>query len=405
MRTLIAAAVLAGITTAAVADITAAAADSGLDARLDAVIDRAIAENRIVGTVVLVARDGRVVYRRAAGLADREAGRPMAEDAVFPLASVSKPIVSAAALRLAEAGTLSVDDPVSRWLPDFRPRTPDGAQPEITIHHLLTHTAGLTYGFLEPADSPFHALGVSDGLDRPGIDLAENLRRLALAPLAFVPGTAWRYSLATDVLGAVLEQAAGADLPQVVRDTVTGPLGMTDSGFTAADPARLVTPYADGDPAPVRMQDGTVVPFGAGGARFAPSRALDPAAYPSGGAGMVGTAGDVLTFLEAIRTGGGPILTPATVERMRADRLGGTLAGPAPGWGFGYGWAVLVDPAPTGTPQAAGTIAWGGAYGHSWFVDPANRLSVVALTNTAFAGMAGAFPDGVRDAVYGAAAP
>lgn len=386
---------------AAPPEAVAVAPDAALKARLDPVIDRAIAEHRLVGTVVLVARDGKVVYRRAAGLADREAERPMREDAVFRFSSVTKPFVSAAAMRLVEQGKLRLDDPVTKYLPDFRPKLADGTEPAITIRQLLNHTSGLSYGLAEPASHPYHTLGVSDGLDRSGITLDENLHRLAKAPLGFPPGSAWRYSLAIDVLGGVMEKAAGAPLSQVVTDTVTKPLGLADTGFVARDPARLAVAYVNAQPVPTRMTENMEVSLGATAVRFAPSRATDKTAFPSGGAGMVGTAGDVLTFLETLRTGGAPILEPATVATMMKDQVGVQAATQGPGWGFGYGWAVLDDPAAAKTPQGAGTIQWGGVYGHSWFVDPKNRLTVVALTNTAFEGMNGAFTTQLRDAVYG----
>jgi CubicO group peptidase (beta-lactamase class C family) len=186
-----------------------------------------------------------------------------------------------------------------------------------------------------------------------------------------------------------------------MRRLVLEPLGLSDCGFTVADGVRLVAPYQDGSPEPTRMGDGALVPFQNYLIRFAPSRALDPASYPSGGGGMVGTAHDVLRFLEAIRAGGAPILDRATVAGMTADHVGPQAETQGPGWGFGYGWAVLVDPAAAATPQSKGTFQWGGAYGHKWFVDPAQALTVVVLTNTAFEGMAGAFVAEVRDAVYG----
>ncbi|QCN99536.1 class A beta-lactamase-related serine hydrolase (plasmid) [Azospirillum argentinense] len=374
--------------------------DPAMEARLDPVIDRALSEKRIVGAVVLVAKDGRIVYRRAAGHADREAGVKMREDAIFRLASVTKPFVTAAAMRLVEDGRLDLDAPVTRWLPDFRPALPDGSTPAISIRQLLTHTSGLGYSFLEPADGPYHKLNVSDGLDQPGLSLAENLTRLSAAPLNFAPGTGWRYSLGIDVLGGVLEKVEGRSLSDIVRDDVTAPLGIDDTGFSVRDVSRLAKAYADGKPEPVAMADGQAVPLMGLAATFAPSRILDPKSYPSGGAGMAGTAPDVLRFLEAIRTGGSPILKPETVALMTSDQVGTTAKTQGPGWGFGYGWAVLDDPARTGTPQAAGTLQWGGAYGHSWFIDRQNGLSVVALTNTAFEGMAGAFPTEVRNAVY-----
>lgn len=368
---------------------------------LNAAIDTALGENRIVGAVVLVAREGEIVFRRAAGWADREAERPMRIDAIFRLASVTKPLVTAAAMRLVELKVLDLDQPVAHWLPNFRPRLPDGSAPDITVHQLLTHTSGMSYRFLEPAESPYHDLDVSDGLDQPGLAAAENLARLAAAPLAFAPGTGWRYSLALDVLGAAMEAAGQSPLPELVARLVTRPLGLADTAFSLSDPSRLVVPYAGGVGGPVRMTDGIAVPLWAGRAIFAPSRIHDQASYPSGGVGMAGTAGEVLAFLEAIRQGGAPILRPDTVAAMTRDQVGPWAQTQGPGWGFGYGWAVLDDPAAAVSPQGKGTLQWGGAYGHSWFVDPVNALTVVALTNTAFEGMNGRFVTDIRDAVYG----
>jgi CubicO group peptidase (beta-lactamase class C family) len=397
---------LASAAATAVAAVPAPSpAEAALSARLDRVIETAVAEQRIVGTVVLVARNGDVVYHRAAGYADREAQRPMREDAVFRLASITKPIVAIAAMRLVERGRLHLDDSVTAWLPWFEPRLADGRAPAIAIRHLLAHTAGLSYTFEEPANSAYHRLGISDGLDESRLTLEENLRRLAAVPLRDVPGAHWHYSLAYDVLGAVVARANGTTLQLAVRDLVTAPLGMRDTAFLAAAPARLAVPYADGRPRPVRMSEGMQValPPAIGYAvRFAPSRAMDPKTYPSGGAGMVGTAADVLRLLEAIRSEGKPLLDEATFAQMSANQVGADAQTQGPGWGFGYGWAVLVDPVLAKTPQARGTLQWGGVYGHSWFVDRASGLSVVALTNTAFEGMSGAFPGEIRDAVYGA---
>ena len=369
--------------------------------RLDAVIDRALAERRIVGTVVLVARDGDVIYRRAAGLADREDGVAMREDAIFRLASITKPYVTAVIMRLVEDRRLALDDAVTRFLPDFRPRLSDGSEPTITLAHLLTHTSGLSYRFLEQPGSAYHTLDVSDGLDQPGLSLADNLRRLAATRLRFAPGTRWTYSLAIDVLGAVIEQVMQCTLAEAVHTLITTPLGMTDTAFHVVDRSRLVTPYADGKPQPERMTDGIAVPILGGALRFAPSRVFDATSYPSGGGGMAGTARDTLRFMEAIRNGGAPILKAATVADMMRDHARATVYLLGPGWGFGYGWAVLTDAQNAGTPQSTGTIRWGGAYGHSWFIDPANRLTVIALTNTTFEGMSGAYPGEIRDAVYG----
>ncbi len=370
---------------------------------LDAAIDTALDERRLVGAMVLVSHRGRELFRRAAGWADRERGKVMRDDALFRLASVTKPIVAAATLAMARRGVVDLDAPVTRWLPDFRPRLPDGSAPDITLRHLLSHQSGLGYRFLDAtADGPHAQAGVSDGMDDSGITLAENLRRIARVPLQFVPGSAWFYSLGVDVAGGVLEAAAGRPLDEIVRETITGPFGMTDTAFHAADPMRLVTPYVSDTPEPHALAEGEVVPVypDTAGIRYSLARALDARAFPSGGAGMVGTADDLMRFFEALRQGGAPVLDEAWVAQMASNETGDAGPPDAPGWGFSLGFSVLRDPALTGTPESPGTWRWGGAYGHSWFVDPARELTVVALTNTLYEGMDGAFVNELRDAAY-----
>src|SRR5437868_4683086 len=226
-------------------------------ASLNSAIDRALAEQRVVGAVVLVAQDEEIVYRRAAGLADRERGIPMREHAVFRLASLTKPIVTAAALRMVELGKIALADPVTRYLPDFRPALPNGETPPITLRHLLTHTAGLSYGFMQPSDGTYHRAGVSDGAGEPGVTIDENLTHITRAGLAYPPGERWAYSVAIDVLGAVMQAVEGADLDAVVGKYVTAPLGLNSIGFDLKPEQLdlLVTPYADDKPAPVRVPD------------------------------------------------------------------------------------------------------------------------------------------------------
>ena len=184
---------------------------------IDGAIEKALREKRLVGAVVLVAQGGEIVYRRAAGMADREAGKPMACNTLFRLASVSKPIVSTAALALMARGDMRLDDPVTRWLPDFRPRLADGTVPLLTLRHLMTHTAGLSYRF-SAGRRMLRTIGVSDGMDEAAVSLPENVRRIASAPLLAPPGAEWRYSIATDVLGAVIERASGLPLAQAVKN-------------------------------------------------------------------------------------------------------------------------------------------------------------------------------------------
>ncbi|PDT17522.1 serine hydrolase [Rhizobium sp. J15] len=373
---------------------------SSLGAAVDAVITNALDEKRLVGAVVLVARDGEIVHRRAGGLADREKGLAMREDTIFRLASITKPIVTIAAMRLVEEGRIGLDDAVTRWLPDFRPRLADGSDATIRIRHLLTHTSGLGYGFSEEDGGPYISAGISDGLDEPGLPLAENLRRIASVPLRFAPGSDWQYSLAMDVLGGIVEAETGMPLGESVAELVTGPLGLTDTAFSVRDRSRLAAAYMNASPEPALMGENAVVMSLMGPIRFAPNRIFDPASYHSGGAGMAGTAADVLTILETIRKGGAPLLSSETVRMMTTDQAGGHRQRHEPGSGFGFGWSVLTDPLEAGVPFPAGTLKWGGVYGHSWFIDPVNGLTVVALTNTTLEGMWGKFTVDLREAIY-----
>ncbi|MBN3042843.1 beta-lactamase family protein [Pectobacterium brasiliense] len=380
------------------------ASTAPLSARIQAVVQQALDDGRLVGAVVLVARNGELIHQQAAGWADRESARPMALDAIFRLASVSKPIVSVAALVLVAQGRLNLDEDITRWMPTFQLRLADGSPVRVIARQLLSHTAGLGYRFFEThADGPYAQAGVSDGMDASGISLAENLRRIASVPLQYVPGEGWGYSLATDVLGALIERIYGTSLGEAVRQLVTDPLGMHDTGFVVRDPSRLTIAYVNDTPQPHRLTEGEIVsPFeGAIGIAYSPARICDPQAFPSGGAGMAGTAGDLLRLLEALRKGGSVPLPDALIEEMERDQTQGLELPNAPGCGFGLGFSVLRDPLLAGSPESSGTWRWGGAYGHSWFVDRTQGLSVVAFTNTMYEGMSGNFVTELRDAVYG----
>lgn len=364
--------------------------------RIDAVIDAAVDDGRIVGTVVRVAEEGMPAYARAAGHADREQGSLVSMDTVFRLASLTKPMTSVAGLALVERGWLALDDSIRKYLPDFRPRLEDGNAPDIQVRHLLTHTGGFGYPTMLPGDR-YRAAGVSTGLDMPGLSLAENLERIASVPLYFAPGSAWRYGFGTDVLGAIIAAVVRGSLGDAIAEYVTDPLGMAETSFTVRDPARLATPYADGVPRAVRMTE----PHTIEDLTFSPARAFDDRSFQSGGAGMVGTAADFMTFLEALRCGGSPILDRDTMAMASTNQVGTMREQDEPGWGFGLLSGVLIDPEPAHWPSHAGTLRWGGVWGNAWFIDPAAGITVVMLSNTALEGCTGsAFPQEIAEAVY-----
>lgn len=363
--------------------------------RIDAVIDRYVGP-KIVGTNVIMSVGGEVVYARAAGFLDRQANRPMRPRTLFRLSSVTKPFVAVAALTMVEAGLMRLTDPVTAFLPRFRPRLADGREPVITIAHLMTHTSGLTYdlGYESGAPRP-----PSGGIDHAPLTMAENLDRIAALPLAFAPGTGWTYSVGIDVLGGVLEVLDGSPLPDIIRRRVTGPLGLADTDFWPVDPDRLSVAYADGTP-PHPMADPELVRGSDGGAiLFSPSRAFDRSVFPSGGAGMVGSAEDFLTFIETLRRGGAPLLSSSTMPLLTEVHTRGIDTG-MPGCGYSHGWSVFFDTEVAAVPFSTGTWNWGGVYGHQWYVDPSRKTTLIVFSNTAMEGCTGRYPLDVRDAAF-----
>lgn len=372
-----------------------------LDTTLDRMLEQWIESGKLVGAELVIQHRGDVVYHKASGLRDREKGKPMGEGTIFRLASLTKAITSVAAMAMIDRGLFSLEDQVSKFLPEFLPRLASGEAPPITIRQLLTHTAGLTYSFLQPDDGPYRRARVSDGVDEPGVSMSEQIRRIVSVPLIYTPGTSWGYSVGTDVIGAVIERVTGAPLEEAVATFVTTPLGMWDTSFAPPDPNRLVAQYVDDFPTPSRMRDHQVTPFGEGAVHFVPDRALTPGTFQSAGAGLFGTASDYARFLEAVRTRDNTILSTESAEAVLTNGTNDLLVAPlGPGWGFGIGGAVLVDPAAAGSPQSAGTWHWSGGYGHHCFVDPARQLTMILMTNTSFAGMVGVIPDTIRDVIY-----
>lgn len=370
-----------------------------MEAGLDRVINRALESGKITGVVMLVRRNGEPVYSRAAGLADREAGIPVTFDTIFRMASVTKPVVAATALAMVERGLFSLADPVSKHLPWFRPPLADGTVPEITIHHLLTHTSGLMY---DPAleqlpDDRRITMGLSD----TDLGFEANFSRHNAIPLAFAPGTQWAYSFATDILGAAVAAVHGGTLEDAVVHYIAGPLGMKDTRFHVTDRARLAVPYGDAIPVPIRMPDSWAGEDPEGWTlNFSPNRIFNPKAFQSGGGGMAGTPADIMTFLDMLRAGDNSVLKPETVDAGLSNQIG-DLERDEPGMKFGYFGAVVVNRKLALTPQSVGTVRWGGVYGLDWFIDREAGLTSLVVTNNALEGCTGLFPQDVRDAVYG----
>lgn len=373
--------------------------------RIDDALNSALNEKRIVGAVIAVMKDGALAHFRPYGLANREQGKPMTEDAIFRLASISKPIVTAAAMRMIELGRFGLDTPVTDFLPDFKPKGPDGSTPTITIRHLLTHTAGLSYDFLQPPEGPYNTIPVSAGIDGD-FTMEDNLARMVEAGLTFPPGAAWLYSVAIDVLGAVMAKAEGTDVEGAVQKYVTGPMQMTDTSFYVTDEKRLVQPYSNAAPEPIPIGDNFKQPFVPGCApiNLGTSRAFNRNAFQGGGGCMNGKALDIVRMLDAIRAGGAPILSKETTQQMMSNQVGPLriLFDPTGNTAFGFGGSILLNPAASGSALSAGSWQWGGVWGHSWFVDPTRKLTIVNLTNTTLEGMAGQLPGDVQRAAVGA---
>jgi CubicO group peptidase (beta-lactamase class C family) len=362
-----------------------------LENRVNAAIDAALG-SRIVGCVVLVNRNGKEVFARTAGLADREADRKLERNAIWRLASVTKPIVATAALKMMEAGLLRLDDPVEKYLPYFTPASPDGVVRPITLRQLLSHSSGLSYE-TTPKD-------VAPGMSGPYISLEENLRRLAKAPLLFAPGTGWAYGTSIDVVGGVLAAINGSSLEAAVKKYVAEPLGMVDWGFTPTDSSRVTANYANGElPTPSIVPPARITMDDRQGLACEVDRIFRADAPQSGGGGSCGTAVDVMKMLEVYN--GGTFLRPETVEEAFTNQIG-TLPrreGDA-GKRFTVLGAIIDDPKAAKSPCPVGTLDWGGAWGHNWIIDRTNRLSIIVCTNVAPEGCNGPFREDIRDAVY-----
>jgi len=362
-------------------------------ARVDALLDGYVNDGRIAGVVALVLRDGKPVYERAVGWADKEAGRKMTMDTEFRIASQTKALTSAAILQLMEEGKLTVNDTAGKFIPTFAKTTVSAkndngvgtttvpARRAITLRDLLTHTAGISYG-TEPEIAELYSakgLGPATGYgyyfsdkDEP---ICDSIEKLGTLPFVAQPGEKYVYGYNTDILGCVVEKASGMSLDEFIRSHITGPLGMKDTYFYLPPEKRerFAAVYgSDSSGKAVRQVEGQK---GQGHYVDGPRKSF------SGGAGLVSTARDYATFLEALRNGGAlgkvRILSPHAVQLMTTNQIGEGLKTPR-GLGFGYGFET-ADKFGVAGMESVGSWGWGGAYGTYYRVDPAERLVTVMM--------------------------
>ncbi len=361
---------------------------------LTSVFGQEVANKALPGVTIMVARKGKPVYARAIGVRDPARSEPMAIDSLFRIYSMTKPMASVAAMILVEEGKLVLSDPVSKYLPEFKEMRvlsaagatgTDPARP-MTVQDLLRHTSGLVYGEISPNPVLREALAKA-GLYKPGnIDFdardmtaAEQVSRLSKIPLLHQPGTAWEYSLSTDVLGRVIEAASGKRLGDFMAERIFKPLGMNDTAFHVpeAKMGRLAHSF-DKDPA-------TGTPF----------KLIDvsrPPGNDSAGAGAVSTAPDYLRFAQMMLNGGTldgqRILSRTTVRWMTSDHLGPRIPiAPTPGgnvlnptlYTFGLGFAVRPSDGLAFAPGSAGDYYWGGYAGTIFWVDPKEEIVAVMM--------------------------
>jgi len=382
----------------------AAPAEVGLDAdRLDRIgrhFTRYVNDGKLPGWLITVNRRGRLAYVARHGSRDLEAGRPAETDTLWRIYSMTKPITSVAAMMLFEEGAFELTDPVSSFIPSFgavrvfnggsdlKPVTVPAAEP-VRIWHLLTHTAGLTYGFhrAHPVDAMYRAAGF-EWDSPPGMDLAQACDVWAGLPLLFQPGAEWNYSVSTDVLGRVVEVVSGQSLDEFFAARIFGPLGMTDTTFWTDDATRLAALYIPGpDGRPTRLDSlGRLV--------------LAPRSLLSGGGGLLSTAADYDRFTQMLldrpdspcgELDGTRLLGPRTVRYMTRNHLPGNrdlktfgrplyAETPFLGVGFGLGFAVTIDPVPGKIISSAGELTWGGGASTAFWIDPSEELTVSFFT-------------------------
>jgi len=359
-------------------------------ARIPRLMQQHIAEGALPGALTLVWRRGEVAHKSLLGSMDLGTGTAMREDAIFRLYSMTKPVTAVALLMLMEEGRIGLYDKVAQFIPGFAGlKLADGSAPAhaMTVLDLLRHTAGLTYGFHHrtPIDAAYRAQNIAE-MDTAG-GLPAMIAQLEKLPLEYSPGDQWIYSVATDVLGYLVELVSGQAYADFVRQRILAPLGMTDTDFQVGDGAR------DRFASCYMLRDGKLELFDDAGK----SKFLAPPKLESGGGGLVGTAADYLRFCRMLLGKGSlegvQLLSPKTVALMTANHLPGgkEIAELSPstdafnesgyrGIGFGLGVAITLNPARVGIPGTVGEFTWGGMASTTFFIDPIEEMIVIFMT-------------------------
>ena len=359
--------------------------------RITTTVQHSIDDKRIAGAVTLVMRHGQVAWFKAQGMADREATKPMQRDSIFRICSMTKPITSAGLMILYEEGKFLLDDPVSKYLPEFKnPKVlvkPTNGKPytipakhEITIRDLLRHTSGLTYNWNENLGQMYTDAKVTHGLMAYDGTIADNVKNLAVLPLLFNPGEKWEYSLGIDVAGRLIEVLSGKPLDEFLRTRIFDPLSMNDTYFYLPDAkvSRIAAAYTYYDGKGLNRFPDTPIVEGP---------MIYSADYPyhgpkklfAGGAGLVSTVMDYARFSQMILSGGKlgntRILSRKTVELMSHDQIGKI----DPDMGFGIGFGISGIKAPLDELSSVGAIGWGGFFYTTFSIDPKEDMIVVFM--------------------------
>lgn len=364
-------------------------------ARIEAFLSNEVATGKIPGAELLIERHGTLGFYETFGLRNSETEAPTTADTIFRIYSMSKPITAVAAMMLVEEGKLSLDEPLAKYIPAFatvsvavEKKAENGTatvelvaprQP-ITIHDLMRHTSGITYGFF--GDGFVKQAYRDADIFAGDFDNAEFAERIALLPLAYQPGTTWDYGHSTDILGRVIEVDSGQSLYQFEKEHILDPLGMKDTSFYVADPAKQALVA---EPFPSDRIIGK-------GAKMSDPRIVRK--WESGGGGMVSTIADYARFLRMLLNGGTldgkRYLSAKTIDYMSANHIGpgsGVVPGPyyvtGAGYGFGLGFAVRTSAGVSALEGSVGELTWWGAGGTTFWIDPKEDMFVIFMAQTA----------------------